>query len=172
MQLWLIDTKVDLVRSWKSYFSDFENVFISEGNILDKAECSIVSPANSYGFMDGGIDRLYRDFFGPKVEKNLQKTIKRRAEGYIPIGSAEIIRTGHSHIPYLIAAPTMVTPAVIPSQNVFYAMMAILQIASLHREIRSIYCPGLGTGIGQVSLDLAAQEMSSAYEKWLNSQMR
>ncbi|WP_419662921.1 hypothetical protein [Desulfosarcina variabilis] len=33
----------------------------------------------------------------------------------------------------------------------------------------AVYCPGLATGIGQVPAETAAQEMASAYRKFLAS---
>lgn len=62
----------------------------------------------------------------------------------------------------------MVTPEAIPSKNCFYAAIAILTLASRHSQIRKIFCPGLGTGIGRVSPNLAAEEMAKAYGKWLS----
>ena len=167
MELWLVDKNSDLVAAWTESFADFANVFIIKGDILAHAQCSLVSPANSYGFMDGGIDRKYLEFFGSIIEENLRKAIKRRPEGYIPVGSAEIIQTSNKRIPYIIAAPTMIMPEAVPAENCFYAMMAVLNITSKHRDIfRRIYCPGLGTGIGQIPPELAAYEMAMAYRKW------
>ena len=167
MELWLVDKNPELVEAWKQSFAEFEKVHIVEGDILAQAECSLVSPANSYGFMDGGIDRLYVEFFGSVVEQNLQKAISKRPEGYLPIGSAELVRTHHNRIPYVISAPTMVTPEAVPSENCFYAMIAILRIVSHHSDvINKVYCPGLGTGIGNVPPKIAAEEMAMAYRRW------
>ena len=56
LNLYLIDLNPDLVEEWKRSFSGLPNVHIDCRNILDVAQNAIVSPANSYGFMDGGID--------------------------------------------------------------------------------------------------------------------
>lgn len=117
--------------------------------------------------MDGGIDDLYIKFFGLPLQTTFQKVIGKRPEGYLPVGCAEIINTNHRRIPYMIAAPTMVTPEAIPSQNCFYAMIAVLNLASRHSYIRKIFCPGLGTGVGCVAPNLAAKEMAMTYSKWL-----
>ena len=186
MELWFVDRNVEFVEACQQSFAEFDRVYVLEGNILEFAECAIVSPANSYGFMDGGIDRQYVNFFGEPIERKLQTAIQRglggfpherlnqeaiakRKEGYLPVGSAEIIETCHSRIPYLIAAPTMITPEVVSAENCFYATIAILIAASKHYDIiTKIYCPGLGTGIGKVSPQIAAKEMSMAYRKWSN----
>lgn len=167
MELHLVDQNPAVVTAWQTSFAHIEGVFIHPGDILSIAEDTIVSPANSYGYMDGGIDNLYIKFFGLKTQTTLHKIIEKRLEGYLPVGCAEIIKTDHHRIPYMIAAPTMVTPEAIPSKNCFYAMIAILNLASQYPHIGKIFCPGLGTGIGCVEPTLAAQEMAMAYRKWL-----
>ncbi len=118
-------------------------VAYSSENCCKLAEDTIVSPANSYRFMDGGIDDLYIKFFGLPLQTTLQKVIGKRSEGYLPVGCAEVINTNHRRIPYMIAAPTMVTPEAIPSQNCFYAMIAVLNLASRHSYIRKIFAQDL-----------------------------
>jgi hypothetical protein len=59
MRLHLIDTEADLVRCWSEAFAAFPEVEVLRGDILHNARDTIVSPANGYGYMDGGIDRLY-----------------------------------------------------------------------------------------------------------------
>lgn len=162
----MVDKNPDLVAAWHEYFTGLDKVFVDQGDILSVAQDVLVSPANSYGFMDGGIDSSYIQLFGLTVQQSLQERINTRPEGYLPIGCAELILTNHSRVPYLIAAPTMVTPEAVPSRNCFYAMIAILNLASRHSHITKVYCPGLGTGVGCVPLQLAAQEMATAYRRW------
>lgn len=166
MELHLVDQNPAVVTAWQTSFANVEGVFIHYGDILLIAEEAIDSPANSYGYMDGGIDDLYIKFFGLKIQTILHKVIEKRSEGYLPVGCAETIKTDHHRIPYLIAAPTMVTPEAIPSNNCFYAMIAILNLASQYPHIGKIFCPGLGTGVGCVEPNLAAQEMLVAFNKW------
>jgi len=45
-----------LLSAWKERFANDSNVTIHNGDIT-KLQCdAIVSPANSFGFMDGGLD--------------------------------------------------------------------------------------------------------------------
>ncbi len=47
------------------------------------------------------------------------------------------------------------------------AMRAVLRVAASHPEnVRSIYCPGLCTGVGGVRPEEAAAAMASAYADW------
>lgn len=173
MNLYLVDINYDLVEAWEKEFSDVEGVTILHEDILNVAENTIVSPANSYGFMDGGIDRLYTDFFGLQPQTRLQEAIKYRKEGYLPIGASILVTTGHDKIPYMIAAPTMLTPGIIPASNCFFAMSAVLQAAARNSNIiTDVYCPGLGTLTGRVDVSIAAQEMANAYKKWKSLLMK
>ncbi len=111
---------------------------------------AIVSPANSFGFMDGGIDLAYSLHFGWDMSKHLQEVIKDRWYGELPVGMAELVPTGNDSIPYLICAPTMRVPLDISdSVNVYMAMNGIMRLLSDHPDIQSVACPGLGTGVGR-----------------------
>jgi hypothetical protein len=51
-----------LVTAWQRFCGDLDLVSVHYGSILDLSCDAIVSPANSFGFMDGGIDVLYMNF--------------------------------------------------------------------------------------------------------------
>ena len=156
-----------MVSAWRETFADFKEVNIVRGNIIQLAENTIVSPANGYGYMDGGIDLVYSSFFGSKLNQKVQKAICRKTQNYLPVGSSIVIPTDNNRIPYMIVAPTMVLPEAIPARNCFYAMFAILQAVSKDRDkITEVYCPGLGTGVGCVKPKDAAREMAFAYSRW------
>ncbi|MEE9491934.1 MAG: macro domain-containing protein [Gammaproteobacteria bacterium] len=167
MKLSLIDTSPEMITAWDRVFFDTPDVEILQGNILDFAEDTIVSPANSYGYMDGGIDKVYRDHFGIEIEKTVQNAIKKTGKQFLPVGSALIVKTHDARVPHMIIAPTMFLPEPVKPKNCFFAMSAILNIYTKHHTtIQNIYCPGLGTGIGQVEPLDSAKEMKAAYIQW------
>ncbi|MEO0853348.1 MAG: macro domain-containing protein, partial [Cyanobacteria bacterium J06648_11] len=160
----LVDVNPAVVDAWRSAFRRFTEVSISHGDILEHAICSVVSPANSYGFMDGGIDAIYTRYFGLRPQTELQEIIARREDQKLPVGSGVLIRTGHDRIPFLISAPTMETPGPVPKQNAFYAMSAVLNTLTKHKDkLTEVYCPGLCTDVGHVEPEDAATEMAFAY---------
>jgi O-acetyl-ADP-ribose deacetylase (regulator of RNase III) len=171
MTIHLVDCDPDVAGALQVAFASYPEVQVAEGDILARARVCVVSPANSYGFMDGGIDAQYTAFFGLRPQTELQDHISRRREGELPVGSSIVVRTGHQGIPYMICAPTMITPGPVPKQNAFYAMAAVLNAIARHREVLiDIFCPGLCTGTGRVSPADAADEMASAYAKsWLRA---
>ncbi len=166
MKLVLVDRDPVLVDCWKREFAHFSEVAVIRGDILSLAQIAIVSPANGYGIMDGGIDLLYLQYFGMEVQERVLDAISRRAEGYLPVGASVVVKTGHPKIQYLVVSPTMLVPEPVPPANSFFAMSATLRAASSHAAITHLYCPGLATGTGQVPADIAATEMANAYSKW------
>ncbi len=174
MQLRLIDLNTKLVEAWNKVFQDVPQVKIIEGSIFDYPSDAIVSPANSYGFMNGGIDFAISKNLGWHLEKKLQKIIREKYFGELLVGQAEIIETGHTDFPYLISAPTMRTPMTITrSPNPYLAMRALLLLPKTSRfvdgsavaeKIKTVACPGLGTGVGQVPPLVAARQMRIAWE--------
>jgi O-acetyl-ADP-ribose deacetylase (regulator of RNase III) len=167
MRLHLIDTDAGVVAALRDAFRSFPEVEIALGNILTVARNTVVSPANSYGFMDCGIDRAYLDFFGPAIQARVQEALAQRPEGYLPVGASLVIRTGHVRIPYLVLAPTMLAPEAVTRDNCYRAMRAVLRVANFHPEIgRVLFSPGLGTGVGMVHPGEAAEEMAQAYKDW------
>ena len=165
MNLHLVDFNGHVVNAWAKAFERFPEVTIKQGDLLAVAKHCVVSPANSYGFMDGGIDAAYRTFFGAQIERTVQDAVTRRPEGLLPVGASLVVRTGHKLVPYMIVAPTMTVPEQVESGNCYRAMRAVLRVVD--DEIgRDVYCPGLATGVGMVPPEDAAMEMAQAYGDW------
>src|SRR6267378_7242230 len=111
-ELRIILTAIDqpLADAWQRVCGDLRFVSIHRGSIFDIACDAVVSPANSFGFMDGGIDRLYTECFGSVVQERLQTCIRSCHYGELLVGQAEIVATNHPGTPFVIAAPTMRVP--------------------------------------------------------------
>ena len=166
MKLHLIDLNPEIVREWRSAFAAHPEIDIIHGSILAVPTDALVSPANSHGFMDGGIDLVYLRHFGHQLQERVRAAVYRRREEMVPVGSAELIHTGNAEIPFLIMAPTMEMPEAVPSFHARRAFAAVLRVAEKHDEISEISCPGLCTGVGMVSPEDAAREMEIAYREW------
>lgn len=108
-------------------------------------------------------------FFGSAVECRVQDQISMLPQRMLPVGSAIRIPTYHAKIPWLIVAPTMEMPESIPVSQVARTFGAILRIVSKFPELSPIYCPGLGTGVGQVDPQQMALIVKSTYEEWKRS---
>jgi O-acetyl-ADP-ribose deacetylase (regulator of RNase III) len=166
----LRDIDQDVVKAWRKYFRGIANVSISLGDILEGSADAIVSPANSFGYMDGGIDLIYLHRFGWELQTRLQTHLGDEHDGELPVGQATIIETFDATIPFLVSAPTMRIPANVSNTvNAYLAFRAAIRAVKLHNreapmKIRSVLCPGLCTAIGRMSPDLCARQMAAAYE--------
>ncbi|WP_052572901.1 macro domain-containing protein [Haloferula sp. BvORR071] len=164
MKFHLIDSNPDVAAALKTAFAAFGEVEVRCGNLLTHAEECVVSPANSYGFMDGGFDSVLYGFFGPQIQVIVQDAISGRPEGLLPVGAAMLVPTGHHRIPFLLVAPTMTLPGEVTALHAYRAMRAVLRMAWAEcGRIGQVYCPGLGTGVGAVGAGDAASEMARAY---------
>jgi O-acetyl-ADP-ribose deacetylase (regulator of RNase III) len=167
MRFYFIDQEAGVVSALWEAFRPFPEVVVRRGVLLELARNTVVSPANAFGFMDWGIDLVYLRAFGPGIQARVQEAIASRPEGHLPVGASLVVRTDHRRTPFLIVAPTMLTPEAVCSENSFRAMRAILRGAAAHEEIgREVFSPGLGTGVGLVPPAEAAQEMARAYGDW------
>lgn len=165
MYLVLRDINPDIVMAWTQIFGNYKGVSFGSGSILEADIDAIVSPANSFGYMDGGIDLAYRNFFGLKIQTRLQAVIKEKFGGELPVGKATIIPTGHKRITRLVAAPTMKTPRpIVGTQNVFLAMKAALECTLQAKpEVQRLGVPGMGTGVGSMDPFESARQMCKAF---------
>ena len=65
-----------MIDAWNALFKKEENVEVSNGDLTQAICDAIVSPANSFGFMDGGIDYAISERFGWDLQLELQNKIK------------------------------------------------------------------------------------------------
>lgn len=176
LTVYLRDVNAGVVAAWNATFADMSDVHISCGDIFERKADAIVSPANSFGYMDGGIDLLYSRFFGWTLQTDLQRVIAKQHHGELPVGQAAIVATGHEFIPFLVSAPTMRVPSDISATvNVYLAFRAALIAvlaynARTKSPIRTLLAPGLGTGIGAVAPAAAARQMRAAYDAIIHGQ--
>jgi len=89
----LRDIDADVVRAWEKYFVGIANVRVSQGDIFEVPADAIVSPANSFGYMDGGIDLVYLHRFGWELQARLQAHLRNEHDGELPVGQAIIMET-------------------------------------------------------------------------------
>jgi O-acetyl-ADP-ribose deacetylase (regulator of RNase III) len=165
MQIFLCDINKPLIEAWEEAFEDVEDVTVIHGSIFDLKADALVSPANSFGFMDGGIDYLISKNLGWDIQQNLKEYIKTKTVGEILVGQAIAISTTSDSFPFVISAPTMRVPMILgaDSVNVFLATKAVLYTMK-ECKLNSVAIPGMGTGVGKVPVKLCAWQMRKAYD--------
>ena len=168
MKIILSGLSPKLLDAWTSFFDKEEHVNVVEADITKVGCDAVVSPANSFGFMDGGLDYALSERFGWDLEKKLQAKIKALPEGELLVGQAIVMETGDDKVPFLISAPTMRVPTnfnIDTSVNAYLAMKAILIKAVGHEDIHTVAIPGLCTGVGRMQAMIAARQMFQAYKE-------
>jgi O-acetyl-ADP-ribose deacetylase (regulator of RNase III) len=174
IQLILVDPNYKVSTAFKDRFDYLPNVKIVNSGFeqLTNYDC-LVSPANSFGMMDGGVDAAITKFFGISLMEKVQQKILDDYRGEQLVGTSFIIETGHPQHHFLAHTPTMRVPMPIVGTDIPYvAMWAMLLAVEQHnrhadRKISSIACPGLGTGIGRIPPDEAARQMALAYDHFI-----
>jgi O-acetyl-ADP-ribose deacetylase (regulator of RNase III) len=174
MNIVLADIEGNLINAWNDIASNNSNITTYQGSIFE-VECdALVSPANSFGFMDGSLDFEISEFFGWHVQNRLQEAIKSKHNSELLVGQVEIVPTDHTSIPYVISAPTMRVPMdVRGTANPYLAIRGVL-LAVKHGvfkdgtpvkdRIKTIAFPGMGTGVGQITPTVFAKQMKQAVE--------
>jgi O-acetyl-ADP-ribose deacetylase (regulator of RNase III) len=174
VHLTLVAPNPTLAHAFEIAFRDLTNVDVVHDSFerLAAFDC-MVSAANSFGLMDGGVDAAIIRFFGIDLERRVQRYILDEYLGEQPVGTAFLITTGHSDHPFLAHTPTMRVPMEIAhTDNVYRAMWAMLLAVRRHNRqaeqpITRIACPGLGIGTGRVPFGEAARQMALAYHHFL-----
>lgn len=162
MKILLIDRQPAMIRAWRQVFADRDDVEVIEDDYFVRPAGAMVSPANSFGIMDGGLDALIRDVLGFAVQQRVQRVIVEKHHGELPVGSAELVATGDDKWPALVVAPTMRIPeSVANTLNAYLSFRAAL-LACQRVGIQSMVCCGLATGIGGMEPIRAAVQMRMA----------
>lgn len=175
LKLVLVDPQQALCDAFRERFKSLPNVEIVAGKFeqLPVYDC-MVSAANSFGLMDGGVDAAITRFFGYELQERVQNRILDEYLGEQPVGTSLIIETHHPDHPFIAHTPTMRVPMEIAhTDHVYLAMWAMLLAVRRHnlkseKQISVVACPGLGTATGLVPYRQAARQMALAYEHFLN----
>ena len=172
-KLILVDPQIMICEAWEKRFKEYEYVEIINGFFeqIEHFDC-MVSAANSFGLMDGGVDLAITNFFGHKLQLKVQEKIMSEYYGEQPVGTSMIVETGNEKHPFVAHTPTMRIPLKITkTDNVYLAKFALLRAVANHnktneKKIKIVVCPGLGTSAGGVSPDEAARQMELAYRNF------
>ncbi len=182
MKIILADVQSSIIKAWQEVGGDKACVTTHLGSIFDVRCDALVSPANSFGCMDGGLDMAISQFFGWHVQERLQKLIQTKHHGELLVGVAESVATDHPRISYVISAPTMRVPMILKdTAAVYLAIRAVLLLvkygrfedgAAIADKVKVIALPGLGTGVGEVPPTIFARQMKQAIEDVLEEKRR
>lgn len=180
----------DLHREFTRAFEGFPEVEVVFQRFEDTDFDCVVSAANSFGLMDGGVDQCITDYFGVQMMHRVQNRIIQEYAGEQPVGTSIIVRgltkdmigteNRWDRMKYVAHTPTMRVPRdVSGSDNAYQAMKsALLAVKAHNREvdvfvpgfgsesspfrINSVVTPGLATLTGRITYEKAADQMALA----------
>jgi len=172
------------IESYEKHISidtlNFKSAFVCSDVkelVKDYAVTFIVSPANSLGFMDGGIDMIYMEMF-PGIQDRVKADIAKYniktslGRNVLPIGSNIIVRTNDVNTPYLSCCPTMFLPGSIgEADNVYWAFVGLLQTLKHYTAVERLIVaiPCLGTGVGNMKPENSASQIQRAFNDFINN---
>ena len=166
MDIYIIDHNAQMLKPFYRLFADAPDVtivcsdfeeFIQENEV----EC-LVSPANSYGLMDGGYDLALTRWFGQQMMDRVQEYIIRHFHGEQILGTSFLVEAeenGQS----LIHTPTMRYPMLISDPSIVYQCMRSCLICAKEHGVESILIPLFGGGVGGLEPEVIADMMYRAY---------
>ena len=129
----------------------------------------VVSAANSFGLMDGGIDGVIIDHYGLALQDEVQRRILDEYAGEQPVGTCLLVPARRGGLlQYVAHTPTMRIPMDLEgTENVYQAMRAMLirvqKHNEVHHDIGTVSCCGLGALSGKLPLEKVAKQMALAY---------
>lgn len=166
----LTDVNAKVVQAWQAAFADTPEVEIHKGSILTRHVDAWVSPTNSRGRMDGGVDAVIKRHLGAGIQLRVQHAIRDEFGGSLPVGSAVCVRSGATNPTFLISTPTMEQSVqnVSETLNVALACAAAFQAIHVQNEkapgsIGSVALVGLGAATGRVPARVCANLMWTGY---------
>jgi O-acetyl-ADP-ribose deacetylase (regulator of RNase III) len=178
LRLSLGDLNGEVADRLAYHFYGVPAVEVIHGNLLELDCDAIVSPANSFGDMGGGIDKAIDDFHKGEAQRRVMAAIAEHFFGELPVGMGLVVELPSLRFPFVVAAPTMRVPgSVAGSINAYLAMRGTLVAVLRHnagavRPIRTLAVSGLGTGVGGLTAAEAAEQMRAAYDNVLSEGWR
>lgn len=148
-----------LLYAFQSHCGDLPNVTVFEGSVFDCGAQFVVTPGNSFGFMDGGLDLEVATRW-PHAATKIRKIAMA---GEILVGQALQCLLLDDPFFSVVYAPTMRVPMRLPSDTVnpYLATRGALRSSAYDVQF-SMAFPGMGTGVGQVGPVRCAKQMGQA----------
>ncbi|MFI9344852.1 macro domain-containing protein [Streptomyces sp. NPDC052773] len=166
----LTDINTQVVEAWRAAFADTPGIEIRRGSILDEKVDAWVSPTNSRGRMDGGVDAAIKRHLGAGIQLRVQRAIRDRFAGSLPVGSAVCVPSGAVTPEYLISTPTMETSSQNVSETLNVALACAAAFQAIHQQndekpgsIESVALVGMGARTGRVPARVCANLMWTGY---------
>lgn len=166
----LTDINPEVVEAWRAAFADHPEIEIRRGSILDEHVDAWVTPTNSRGLMNGGVDAVIKRHLGAGIQLRVQRAIRDQFAGRLPIGSAVCVPSGAINPKFLISTPTMEASVQNVSETLNVALACAAGFQAIHRQnnetpgsITSVALVGMGAQTGSVPARVCANLMWTGF---------
>src|SRR5262249_51732524 len=137
-RVWLIHPDKSMCAAFERRFAGLPGVRVIQAAFEDlEPHDAFVTAGNAFGIMTAGIDAAVARFFGEALVERVQFHIMDRYVGEQPVGTAFVLPTGHSSIPFLVHAPTMRVPGSISGTDRVYSSTWAALLAVYSHNIAS-----------------------------------
>ena len=144
-KIYIIDIDEKMIDSLMKYFRWERNVELCCFDIetflkdnIDKID-AVTSAANSFGIMDGGLDKALVDFFGEQLQANVQRVIQKEFLGEQPVGTcATIDIPGYNK--KVLHTPTMRIPQPILDPRIIYTATRSTLVEAIKNRFLQSHC--------------------------------
>ncbi len=136
------------------------SIIVKRGDLTKQKVDAVCNPANSLMNMGGGAAGALKRAGGEEIEREALK------HAPVPVGKAIATAAGKLQARWVVHAPTMERPAIpTTGEKVYLATKAALDCAE-QAGAESIVLPGMGTGVGGVPFEGAAEAMIKALKEF------
>ncbi|MCZ7456937.1 macro domain-containing protein [Streptomyces sp. WMMC940] len=170
LEVVLTDVNKAVVEAWRAAFADIPGMEIRQGSIVDVDVDAWVSPTNSRGRMDGGVDAVIKRHLGAGIQLRVQRAIRSGFDGALPVGSAVCVPSGAVTPRFLISTPTMESSSQNVSETLNVALACAAAFQAVHQQnkkapgsVRSVALVGMGARTGRVPARVCANLMWTGY---------
>lgn len=161
-----------MCNAWRKDFCGIVDVKVENARLADFMNTTdldidgIVSPANSFGIMDGGYDAAIIEYFGTSLMEKVQDNIKKRYKGIQPVGTALSVLISDKVT--LLHVPTMLFPRKIADARIIFQCMLSTLIEAERNDLKTIVIPAFGSGYGKIDYYDVSRMMRVAYDYYMH----
>ena len=181
-----IDRNEKNLKALEQSFGTVENVSFIRGDFIQSIQANssincIVSPANSFGLMDGSLDWYINRYLFPtdrlEISEYVKQKIIKEYTGEQPVGTCLLVyaKAVDNRNFILAHTPTMRVPKnVSNTDNAYRAFKALLNSVNNYNKlpnnrnpINNIACSSFCAGVGEMPSEVAGKQMRLAYDHFI-----
>ena len=168
--VYLLAMQPELADAFSQAFSGVQGVEIVRTDFASFMDghpevAGVVSPANSFGLLTGGLDKALRGYFGKALQDAVRERIKNEWFGEQTVGTSMAVDIPGFPGKKLLHTPTMRTPSKIADDLIVYSCTRSALMEAIKNGVDSVVIPGFGGGAGQIPVEAIAHHMRLAWDQ-------